>query len=173
MKQKLYRVSPTKLKVMKELIDEMLAAEVIEPSSSAWASPVVLIPQKTGGLCFCVDYHKLNAITQSDAYPLLNIQEILESLVGASIFTSLDLNSGYWQVHMAPDSQDKTAFVCSFGQFHFKTMPFGLKNAPSTFQRLMERVLGDLRGKVCLVYLDDIIMFHLIKTNTSKTCSWC
>ena len=158
-KQKAYRVSPSKLRIMKKLIDEMLAADVIEPSSSAWSSPVVLIPKKNGSYRFCVNYIKLNSITYTDAYPLPTIQEILESLAGSVVFSSIDLNSGYWQCKMDPESQDQTAFVCAFGLYHFKVMPFGLKNAPATFQRLMEQTLGELRGQICFVYLDDIIIY--------------
>ena len=158
-KQKPYRLSPAKYRIQHELIQEMLDKDVIERSMSPWASPVVLIPKKTGDYRFCVDYRKLNSITQNDAYPLPTINEILESLSGSAIFTTLDLNSGYWQVEMDPASRDMTAFVCAEGLFHFKVMPFGLKNAPATFQRLMETALGELKGTICFVYLDDIIIY--------------
>ena len=136
----------------------MLDQGVIQPSSSPWASPVVLAKKKDGSLRFCVDYRKLNAVTRKDAYALPRIDDTLDALAGSKWFSTLDLASGYWQVEMHPDDREMTAFSTADGLFEFNVMPFGLCNAPATFQRLMDLILAGLQWSACLVYLDDIII---------------
>ena len=141
-----------------KLVQEMLDRGVIQPSSSPWASPVVLAKKKDGSLRFCVYYRKLNAVTRKDAYALPRIDDTLDALAGSKWFSTLDLASGYWQVGMHPDDREKTAFCTADGLFEFNVMPFGLCNAPATFQRLMDLILAGLQWSACLVYLDDIII---------------
>ena len=157
--QKPYRAAINKRLTIENEINSMLKADIIEPSTSAWAAPITLVPKKDGSTRFCVDYRALNAVTKKDKYPLPNIQDIFDSLAGSSIYSTLDLKSGYWQMPIDEHSRDKTAFICHVGQFQFKRVPFGLSNAPSYFQRQMNKILSPLLGKCAMVYLDDIVIF--------------
>ena len=145
-------------KKIEEMIQEMLERGVVTYSHSPWASPVVLVAKKDGTTQFCVDYRRLNSITRMDTFPLPRIDDSLDLLANTAYFTTLDLMSGYWQVGMDPESQPKTAFCSHSGLYEFTVMPFGLCNAPATFQRLMETVLAGLARDKCLVYLDDILV---------------
>ncbi len=143
----------------KSEVDRMLEQGVIQPSCSPWASPVVLVRKKDGSLRYCVDYRRVNSVTVKDSYPLPRIDVTLDALGGSKWFSTLDLASGYWQVEVDPMDKCKTAFVTEGGLFEFNVMPFGLSNAPATFERLMERVLAGLHWNTCLVYIDDVIVF--------------
>jgi hypothetical protein len=149
------------------MIEEMLKQGVIESSQSPWASPVVLVKKKDGTKRFCVDYRKLNKVTKRDSYPLPRVDMTLDAIGGSSWFSTLDLKSGYWQVKMEERDKEKTAFTAGEGLWQIVVMPFGLSNAPATFERLMERVLQGLPWTVCLVYLDDVI----VHATTLAECS--
>jgi Reverse transcriptase (RNA-dependent DNA polymerase) len=137
----------------------MLDAKVIEPAASEWASPIVLIPKPDGSLRFCVDHRKLNSITIRDQYALPRLDDCIDSLGEARVFSTLDANSGYWQIKVAEESKDKTAFTCHRGLYRFTRMPFGLCNAPATFQRAVDVILATVRWQCAITYLDDIIVY--------------
>ena len=138
----------------------MIQVGAIRHSNSPWANAVVLVRKKDGSLHFCIDLRKLNARTIKDAYSLPRIDETLDCLGGAMIFTSLDLKSGYWQDEMGEEFKALTTFtVGPLGCYECERMPFGLTNAPATFQRPMESCLGELHLNWCIIYLDDIIVF--------------
>ena len=136
---------------------------VIQPSNSPWSSPVVMVRKKDGSHRYCVDYRVLNSVTKADTFPLPRIDDLLDQLGGARYFSTLDLASGFWQIQMELKSREKTAFVTPQGLYEFLVMPFGLKNAPAVFQRLMEKVLSGLNPEsgrqFVAAYLDDIVVF--------------
>ena len=141
-------------------IEEMLDIGAIHKLHSPWASRVVLVWKKYGGLRFCIDFRKLNNQTVKDAYSLFSIDKTLDNLLGSQLFSSVDLKSGYWQVKMNEERIPLTAFTVEPLSFYkCERMPFGLTNAPATFQRLMETCLGDLNLHWCIICLDDIVIF--------------
>ena len=159
-KERYRRIPPHQYEEVRKHLQEMLAIGAIHRSTSPWASPVVLVCKKDGSLWFCIDLRKLNNQTIKDAQSLPRIEDSLDCLDGAAIFTSLNLQSGYWQVEMTEDSIPLTAFtVGPLGFYKCVQMPFGLTNAPATFQHLMETCLGEMHLKWCIIYLGDIIVF--------------
>ena len=154
------RQNPVVRDIEQHQVKEMLRDGVIRPTSSPWASPVVMVKKKDGSMRFCVDFWKMNDPTINDAHPLPRIDDTLESLHGSQYFTTLDLKSGYWQVPIKEEDKEKTALRTSSGQlYEFNQLPFGLCNAPATFSRLMDRTLAGLAWNICLYYLDDIVVF--------------
>lgn len=158
-KQCYRRIPPSDYEAVKEHINQLLDAQVFRESSSPYASPIVLVRKKDGTLRMCVDYRQLNSKTRKDVFPLPRIEESLDALTGARWFSTMDLASGYNQVPVTEKDRPKTAFCTPFGLFEWNYMPFGLCNAPSTFQRLMQRIFGDQQGQSWLLYLDDIVVF--------------
>ena len=154
------RIPPAIYNEVKEHLKEMLNIGAIRPSKSPWSSNVVVVRKKDGTIRFCIDFRKLNSRTKKDAYPIPKIEDTLHMLSGSKYFSKIDLKSGYWQVEMEEEDKEKTAFqVPGVGFYECNRMPFGLSNSPATFQRLMERCMGDMNLQDCLIYLDDIIVF--------------
>lgn len=175
-RQKPYRVSPSERNIINEQVQEMLGKGVIQESASPWAAPVILVKKKDGTWRFCVDYRRLNSVTKKDVYPLPRIDDAIDCLHSASYFSSVDLRAGYWQIPMHPDDKEKTAFVTPDGLYEFNVMPFGLCNAPATFERFMDTILRGLKWQICMCYLDDVVIFgrtfqeHNIRLNIVLDC---
>lgn len=157
-KQHPRRIPYSQIDAMNAEIDKMLEKGIIQPSSSPWSSPVVLVKKSDGSLRFCVDYRKLNAVTKKDSFPLPRIDETLDAISGSQFFCVMDLASGFWQIELDDESREKTAFCSRRGLFEFTRLSFGLCNAPSGFARLMSHVLKGMSSSEVLVYVDDIMV---------------
>ncbi|UYV80731.1 hypothetical protein LAZ67_19001552, partial [Cordylochernes scorpioides] len=158
-KQRPYRVAPSERRLIQDEVNKMIENHIVKPSESPWSSPVILVRKKDGTWRFCVDYRRLNKITKKDVYPLPRIDDALDSLAGSSYFSTMDLRSGYWQIEVDEKDREKTAFITPDGLYEFQVMPFGRCNAPATFERMIDSVLGSLKWNMCLCYLDDIVVY--------------
>jgi hypothetical protein len=155
-----YRMPYFQREMLREELENMEKADIIEKASSPWAAPVVYVPKKESGQWrLCIDFRKLNSVAKTTAYPLPRIGDIFDTLEGNRYFTSLDLACGFWQIELDEESRPKAAFNTIYGQYRFRRLPFGLATAPGTFQKVMNAVLSGLNWIHCMVYVDDIIIF--------------
>jgi len=154
-----FRTSPKEKEIITKEVEALQQHGIIRPSSSPWATNVVLVRKRDGRHRLCVDFRALNKITKRDVYPLPRIDDILDTLSGMKYFTTLDQANAYWSLPINEADKEKTAFTSPTGLFEFNFLPFGLSNAPSTFQRLMDLLLSGLKWKSCMVYLDDVLVF--------------
>lgn len=153
-----YRTTPSKRAVIEKEVSQLLEQNIVEECESAWSSPVVLVPKPNGQFRLCIDYRKLNRVTVPDLYPLPRLDDLIHSTGKSRYISTMDLKSGYYQVKISDRDKDKTTFITPNGTYRFLRLPFGLKNAPATFQRLMDKFKSGLTNVNVLVYLDDIIV---------------
>ncbi|XP_057684821.1 uncharacterized protein LOC130911119 [Corythoichthys intestinalis] len=158
-RQRSRRLAPADIEDVRKHLQELLKAGIIKESRSPYASPIVVVRKKNGTVRMCIDYRLLNSRTIPDQYTTPCIEDALNALTGSQWFSVLDLRSGYYQIPMSEEDKEKTAFICPLGFFQFERMPQGITGAPATFQRLMEKAVGDMNLLQVLVYLDDLIVF--------------
>ncbi|XP_076054461.1 uncharacterized protein LOC143033145 [Oratosquilla oratoria] len=156
-RQRPYRLNTFKREYVRAEVQRLQELGIVQPSHSPWASPVVLVPKPDGSMRLCVDYRRVNAVTEADGYPLPRIDDVIDDVGSARWVTKLDLLKGYYQVRLTERSRAISAFVTPEGLYEFSVLPFGLRNAPATFQRLMNRLTAGMDGVRC--YLDDIVVF--------------
>ena len=151
------RINPTKGKIITDEVDYMLTNKLIKPSFSPWSSPVVLVPKPNNQFRLCLDYRKVNAITKTDSYPLPRVDDCVDRIGNAQFISKFDLLKGYWQVPLTERAKEISAFITHNGLYQCSVMPFGMKNAASTFQRLMNIVCSKVKN--CVVYIDDVVIY--------------
>jgi len=156
---RIYPLSGAQLAELRAQLQELLERGFIRPSTSPYGSPILFVPKKDGGWRLCIDYRAINRITIKNSHPLPRIDEMFEQLHGSTIFSKLDLASGYHQIRMHEDSIEKTAFKTKYGHYEYVVMPFGLTNAPATFQCVMNSILAPYLDRFVIVYLDDILVY--------------
>ena len=156
-KQHPYRVNPAKLEIMRAEVKYMLENDIIEHSKSNWSSPCVLVPKSDGSYRFCTDFRKVNAVTKTDSFPIPRIDDLIDRMGNARYVTKIDMLAGYWQIPLSGRAMEISAFATPDGLYQYKVMPFGMKNAPATFQRLINSLIADLENSSA--YIDDIIVY--------------
>ena len=156
-KQHPYRVSPMKKELLDKEVQYMLKNDIIEESQSNWSSPCILVPKHDGGFRFCTDFRKVNDKTKSDSFPIPRIADCIDQIGNAKFVSTFDMLKGYWQVPLTQRACEISAFVTPSGLYQYKVMPFGMKNAPATFQRMVNKLVRDIDG--CEGYIDDVVIF--------------
>ena len=156
-KQHPYRVSPMKKELLDKEVQYMLKNDIIEESQSNWSSPCILVPKHDSGFRFCTDFRKVNDKTKSDSFPIPRIADCIDQIGNAKFVSTFDMLKGYWQVPLTQRAREISAFVTPSGLYQYKVMPFGMKNAPATFQRMVNKLVRDIDG--CEGYIDDVVIF--------------